>query len=312
MPAASAKPLYAAQAEIPHLPVPTLSSTFHKYVESIEPHITPEALKTNKEHVKQFLESPLSSTLQKRLEERAAEKECWLTEWWNETAYMGYRDSIVPNVNYYYVHTQGLGKGASQTRRAAEIVLGVRNFRELLVSERLEPEKIKGKPLDSSSYPNLFNTSRIPTKPSDTFKYYDPAENEHVIAIRKDRYFKVPTKGLTASELDQAFQKVIEVADARGQGPAVGALTGDNRDTWTDARDHLISLSPENAKSLEAIESSILVICLDDASPVAGRDGRSWNIYTGDGRPARNRWFDKHSFVVDPKGESGYNGEREC
>jgi hypothetical protein len=56
-----------------------------------------------------------------------------LSEWWNEAAYMGYRDSIVPNVNYFYLHKKGSGKGVGRTRRGAELIRGVRAFRELLV-----------------------------------------------------------------------------------------------------------------------------------------------------------------------------------
>ena len=46
---------------------------------------------------------------------------------------MGYRDSIVPNVNYFYLHKKGGGKGVSRERRGAELIRGVRAFRELLV-----------------------------------------------------------------------------------------------------------------------------------------------------------------------------------
>jgi hypothetical protein len=121
----SDKPLYASQSSLPKLPVPSLSSTFHKYLESIQPHLTPEEFAHSK--------SNLSNTLQARLEGRAAEKESWLSEWWNEAAYMGYRDSIVPNVNYFYLHKKGLAKGKSQTERAAELIRGVREFRDLVV-----------------------------------------------------------------------------------------------------------------------------------------------------------------------------------
>jgi carnitine O-acetyltransferase len=192
---------------------------------------------------------------------------------------------------------------------------------------------IKGKALDSGSYPSLFNASRIPVKPADTFKRYDPSGNDHVVVLRKNRYYKVNAKGLSVDQLDQAMQDVVRRADKAGEGLGVGSLTAHDRDSWTDvsdwfhkanihassgtnlcpinkAREHLISLSPKNAKALEAIESSILLICLDDRTAAQGRDARSWSLYTGDGQPSRNRWFDKHEFVVDANGESGFNGER--
>ena len=70
----------------------------------------------------------------------------------------------------------------------------------------------------------------------------------------------------------------------------VGALTSDNRDVWADARKELVEASPENLKSLEEIESSMIVVCLDDTMPVT-RQQASWNLWVGDGR---NRFFDKH------------------
>lgn len=73
-------------------------------------------------------------------------------------------------------------------------------------------------------------------------------------------------------------------------GPAVGALTSENRDIWTDAREHLINASPLNAASLERIESAIVVVALDDTKPVT-REDVSKACWTGDGR---NRFYDKH------------------
>ena len=45
-----------------------------------------------------------------------------------------------------------------------------------------------------------------------------------------------------------------------------------------------------NARSLEAIESAMIIVCLDDTRPVT-REDISWGCWVGDGR---NRWFDKH------------------
>jgi carnitine O-acetyltransferase len=131
-PSSNQKPLYASQSTIPHLPVPTLSSTFSKYAETIAPHQSAEEHKQSKAVIDDFLKSDLSKTLQSRLEQRANEKESWLSEWWNEAAYMGYRGRIVPNVSYFYVHKRGLGKGQSQEDRAAELVRATVEFKKLV------------------------------------------------------------------------------------------------------------------------------------------------------------------------------------
>jgi carnitine O-acetyltransferase len=151
----SPKPLYASNSSLPRLPVPSLNSTLHKYLETLQPIVSTTELQASTQAVKDFLNSSLSSTLQARLEARASEKTSWLSEWWNETAYMGYRDRIVPFVNYFYVHKKGLGNGVNQTRRAAELIRAVKEFRDLVEEEVLEPEKIKGKPVDTESYKHM-------------------------------------------------------------------------------------------------------------------------------------------------------------
>jgi carnitine O-acetyltransferase len=167
----TSKPLYASQSSLPKLPIPTLSSTIHKYLETLKPLLTPSQFETSTSAAQEFLHSDFSKTLQKRLEERAGSRDSWLSEWWNEAAYMGYRGRLVPNVSYFYIHGKGLGKGASQEDRAAELIRGVVEFKKLVdryvllqpeshactdeCSERLEPEKAKSGPLDMSSYKYL-------------------------------------------------------------------------------------------------------------------------------------------------------------
>jgi carnitine O-acetyltransferase len=82
--------------------------------------------------VREFGESDFGHVLQGRLEARAAEKDSWISEWWNEAAYMGYRGRLIPNVSYFYVHKQGIGKGASQTERAAQLVRATVEFKKLV------------------------------------------------------------------------------------------------------------------------------------------------------------------------------------
>ena len=154
-PLSSSKPLYASQSTSPHLPVPTLSSTFAKYLETLVPLQSAAEHSKSKAAVKHFLDSPLSGKLQERLEARAKERDSWLSEWWNEVAYMGYRGRIIPNVSYFYVHKQGLGKGKSQEDRAAELVRATVEFKKLVDAEMLEPEKGKAGPLCMASYKYL-------------------------------------------------------------------------------------------------------------------------------------------------------------
>ena len=98
----SVGPMLRFQRSLPHLPVPTLAETSAKYIASVEPFATsPEDFAASKKAVEEFVASEQGLELQRRLEHRASGegRASWLSEWWNDVAYMGYRDPIVPFVN---------------------------------------------------------------------------------------------------------------------------------------------------------------------------------------------------------------------
>lgn len=86
------------------------------------------------------------------------------------------------------------------------------------------------------------------------------------------------------------FQRIIDQAGSTPAPISIGALTSDNRDIWTNARSALIAASDVNVHNLEQIESSMIVVALDDTKPVT-REDISWSCWVGDGK---NRFYDKH------------------
>jgi carnitine O-acetyltransferase len=99
-------------------------------------------------------------------------------------------------------------------------------------------------------------------------------------------------------------------ASQEAAGAPVGILTGINRDTWADARAHLLEMSPTNVKTLSAIEAASFVVSLDDAKPSSAADGAadfSKELFYGNGE---SRWYDKPlQWVVFDSGEAGFIGE---
>jgi carnitine O-acetyltransferase len=165
-----------------------------------------------------------------------------------------------------------------------------------------------------SSYKYLFNSIRVPTKPADLPFAYSKDLN-HIVVLRNDRFFKVEVGGRSASEIAKALEQIKKEGDTAA-GSGLGVLCADNRDVWTDARNYLLSISKENKASLEAIESAILLVCLDDGPAPKTDTERAWSYWAGGLTPSakgkgRNRFFDKHELIVDETGESGFNGERE-
>jgi carnitine O-acetyltransferase len=129
----SAGPMLRFQASLPRLPVPTLSSTASKYLESVRPHLTSSEFSSTQSVVKEFLESGQAAELQKRLEARAADPSMknWLADWWNDAAYMAYRDPVVVYVSYYYVHIEDKWRRTA-SKKAVGLIKAMLSFRELV------------------------------------------------------------------------------------------------------------------------------------------------------------------------------------
>jgi carnitine O-acetyltransferase len=131
----SAPAMLRFEASLPRLPVPTLSSTGAKYLETVQPHLTPLEFGRTQSIVQSFVQSELGKKLQERLQTRAADPDVknWLAEWWNDVAYMAYRDPVVVYVSYFYVHVDDLWR-RDQVKRAASLVKAVLPFRAMVES----------------------------------------------------------------------------------------------------------------------------------------------------------------------------------
>lgn len=147
------------------------------------------------------------------------------------------------------------------------------------------------------TYKWLFHASRYPVKPFDTAAKFDPKVNNHIVVIRKNRFYNVPLadafgRELSAADLETQINAVIKMAGSDNNSLPVGVLTSDNRDRWAEAREALISASPsgKNTELLRKIEGAMIIVALDDNKPIT-REEISWSTWVGDGR---NRWYDKH------------------
>jgi carnitine O-acetyltransferase len=93
---------YAAQPTLPRLPVPPLADTARRLKETLRPLARHDAeLAAAERAVDDLAGGALGKALQARLERRKEETEHWLEAWWDDGAYLGYRDSVVVNVSYF-------------------------------------------------------------------------------------------------------------------------------------------------------------------------------------------------------------------
>lgn len=297
------------QEGLPKLPVPTLEETAARYIKTLHPLLTPSEFANSEQAVKDFVKpGGIGAKLQERLLARREDPKHknWLYEWWNDAAYLSYRDPVVPYVSYFYSHRDDRRR-RNPAKRAAAITSAALEFKKQVDAGVLEPEYMKKLPICMDSYQWMFNASRVAAKPADHPVKFSHKEHKHIIAIRKNQFFKifheVDGKPLNFSELEQQFNKVYETAQ---RVPAVGALTSENRDVWAEARETLLAAHPKNATAVEAIESAAFIVCLDDATPVTLEE-RAHQYWHGDGQ---NRWFDKPlQFIVNDNGTAGFTGE---
>ena len=294
---------------LPRLPVPTLEETSKRYLKSVHPLLNESEFAKTKKAVDNFVKpGSIGHELQKRLQARREDPKHrnWIYEWWNDAAYLSYRDPVVPYVSYFYSHRDDRRR-RNPAKRAAALTTAALDFKKQLDNGDLEPEYMKRLPISMESYQWMFNACRIPGKSVDYPLKYPHDAHKYIIAVRKNQFFKIAYEiggqQLNAAELEKQFSRVYKIAQ---NAPAVGALTTQNRDIWYSARESLLAAHPANAAALETIQASGFLVCLDDASPVTLEE-RAHQYWHGDGA---NRWFDKPAaFIINENGTSGFIGE---
>lgn len=58
-------------------------------------------------------------------------------------------------------------------------------------------------PLCMASYKYLFNATRLPTAPSDSARKYDPNTHNHIVVVRKNKFYEVPVVGADGEWLSE-------------------------------------------------------------------------------------------------------------
>ena len=294
---------------LPKLPVPSLEETSSRYLKSLHPLLTKDEYSASEKAVAAFNQpGSVGQKLQERLVRKAQDPKVrnWIADWWNEAAYLAYKDPVVPYVSYFYSFRDDRRR-RNPAKRAAAITSAALEFKRQVDDKSLEPEYMRKKPMAMSSYQYMFNTSRVAAEPADYPIQYPAEGHEHIIVMRNNQFWKIHThvsgRQLNTSELEQQFNKVYKYAQ---MADPVGSITSLPRDQGAKARGNILAASPLNAGVLEDIESSSFVVCLDSNMPVTLEE-RARAYWHGDGT---NRWYDKPlQFIINDNGTAGFMGE---
>ena len=326
---------FSLQEKLPRLPIPPLKDTIERYLETTQPLFTDKAEYEAYRAVATEFVNSLGPKLQERLiAYDKTQPKSWLERWWLSLAYLGWRESLLVNSNWYYLttpHPQAptglLADGHSlrpkngtwswfQLDRAAGFLSGMLDYKDSLESGSFKPETTRSGPLCMNQYRNIFGISRVAQEPQDVLVGGFPCVSSHVIVVARDQLFvmhvydPVTHQRLRISDirrqLDQVVAQVEQLTVSKQLQPHIGLLTGEHRDTWSRLYNKLQHLG--NEATFKWIQTAILAVCLDDRYVPNSLDDLARTVFhNNDGR---NRWFDAClNVVVTNDARIGVNGE---
>ncbi len=305
---------FAYEDTLPRVPLPPLEDTCARFLDWCAPLLTGDQLAETEAAVAEYLKPDgparvLDAAL--RDYDTRPGVHSWLDDFWRYR-YLGRRDRIALNANFFF-YFQDTGQG--QLDRAAGLIAGTLHFKHLVDTEALPVELLRGQPLSMEQNRYLFSATRIPGVDIDSARipYSDehpgPSSERHILVFRRGRILRLDVIGPdgrphTLDELRAGLAEVLDQAESRGD--SVGHLTTKARAEWAASRSALRELDPANAEALEAVETALFCVSLEDVDPADPLQACDQLLHGDSG----NRWFDKSvTLIVFADGSAGINGE---
>ncbi|KAK7458880.1 carnitine O-acetyltransferase yat1 [Stygiomarasmius scandens] len=314
----------AYQDKLPKLPIPPLEDTCRRYLRALQGLQDETEHERTKRAVEEFLtnEGPV---IQEKLKAWAENRDSYIEEFWYES-YLSHSDPVVLALNPFFVlENDPTPDRGGQLPRAASLIISSLGFIHDLRAEILEPDTIRGTPLDMDQYTRLFGTSRIPTERG--CKMQVNPDSQHIVVMRRGQFYWFDVLDsenrplLTEREIIRNLQAIADDAASLSrkevaQG-AIGVLSSENRKIWSKLRNTL-SVDRRNAECLEVVDQALFIVCLDDAPDMkedmatlcsnflCGTYGLEEGVQVG---TCLNRWYDKLQIIVCSDGAAGINFE---
>ncbi|KAF5359195.1 hypothetical protein D9756_003110 [Leucocoprinus leucothites] len=276
----------------------------------------------------------------------------WLDDnFWLKKAYLEWRAPLLINSNWwlafydddlippasresYHVKEGMAGATTWQLRRSAWLVHRMLEFKDRLDTQELHPETTRTGIWLRDSTSKMFNTARIPQQHSDILSTLPskphslPARS--LLVMFHNFCYTIPVyspAGELASsrEIYHRLRQVVTDVDARRNAGEeafpIGVLSADDRDIWAKNLQYLLSLSPTNKTSHEALLTSVMALSLEVTSAThLGHDqphstaqdslDSHLHLIRGTSDNIANRFFDKpYTVLVDSLARAGASGE---
>ncbi|XP_075543197.1 carnitine O-acetyltransferase-like isoform X6 [Dermacentor variabilis] len=304
--------MLSRQKELPKLPVPPLQETLERLWLSLQPILSEQELDASRKAIDKLGErGGEGEYLHRMLTYRFKRLDNWLDEWWLNTAYLDVRTPLP-------VHSSPAALFPRQTFTseedfllfAAKMTAAMLEFKDLIDRQALPPETARHIPLDMTMYFKIFSMHRMPKPGRDELvSYLDDADPpRHIVVMHNNHLFQVNAyNGRKPFKERDLYPLLVSVVnESRSVAPPVGMLTTEDRDSWTAACQRLAA-DGTNARSLDAVQRSILVLCLDEAAgekePWEVRCPLHMLVGGGNAQCAGNRWLARDVDVIDHRFE---------
>ncbi|MFC9994824.1 choline/carnitine O-acyltransferase [Nocardia sp. NPDC127526] len=312
---------FAHDEQLPRVPLPTLEESCTRFLHWCAPLLTSAEYADTAATVADLLrpDSP-ARTLHADLQRFDAEPGVgsWLDEFW-PSRYLGRRDRIALNANFFFLFRDDTVLAASttadQAERAAAIVTAAVDYKLRLDKEEIPPVTQRGQRLNMAQNKFLFSETRIPGDPQDTVRvpysaeWPGPSQARHIVVFYRGNMFRMDAIGPngvphTHEDLTDGLRSVMKAGARRAAtSSSPGHLTTLARVDWAPV---YAELRATNAAALDTIETALFCICLEDFAPRDTLHACDQLLHGDSG----NRWFDKAvSFIVFADGRAGINVE---
>jgi carnitine O-acetyltransferase len=306
---------FGNEDQLPRVPLPSLDDTCERFIEWCAPLLTAGQLAATQVAVRDFAapDGP-GRTLHAALAEYDATDgvHSWLDTFW-PYRYLGRRDRIALNANFFFLFG---GSGRNQVDRAAALAAAAVDYKLRLDGELVPPVMLRGQPLTMEQNKYLFSATRIPGAVQDTVRvpysasWPGPSRARHIVVFFRGNMFRLDVlrpdaEPCSPAGIAAALREIMRAGPAE-PGTSPGHLTTKARGEWAASRAALLACDPANAGALDAVETALFCLCLEDFTPSGVQEACDHLLHGDSG----NRWFDKAvSLIVFGDGTAGINVE---
>uniref|UniRef100_A0A146P7J7 Isoaspartyl peptidase/L-asparaginase n=2 Tax=Fundulus heteroclitus TaxID=8078 RepID=A0A146P7J7_FUNHE len=250
---------------LPDYPVPELDATLQEVSRVLQLTLSQDLydeFKSTLEQQRNTLEEA-----QMKLEAIAVGQENWVTQQFKQ-GLLSCDDPLPTSTALPVVLLPTKAKGCSQLERAAALLWAAAKLYS-------DPLLLEGNiPMEHTQQSEVFAASRIPGKSQDEIKVYP--QSLHAIITCAGGAFPIeilwrPSTGgpVSARSLTEIYKQLAQVMELLGAGkqnhpPVICSLSTLERKSWAALREEILNQGGDSQKSLELMESAILVLCLED------------------------------------------------